>query len=528
MAIRFFFVMLFASLVFIVTESFSNINPDITFLEYAGKAGFIATLVAWVAFDFADIKKSFAQKGAKYGMSTGVVFVLGVMIIVGLSILATKPRFNKTWDVTKTNQNTLSSQTTKLLSDMREKDQVVEVIAFFESDEIKDTFRNLIRLYQSLHPQQKVEYIDPIINRTVADAEGITSGNTVVFKYGEEVQMVTTFNEEKITSAIANVLRPRSRTICFSKGHGESDLESEEAKGFQFTVSELKKNKFEVESLSLLENGEIPDKCEMFVIAGATYEWKPAEIRIVDAFIRSGKPVLAMLDAASPSDQLNSLFSPFGLSFNYDYIVLKENDPRVQLLGRNIALVSELDDIHPITREFAAEGGVVFPLANSRSLSLIDDNKYKMKIDKIATAASVMLRVKDIKNKDDLKGIGPDRFETGEFLVAAVSEGEVPMLNDSGEDSEQKNQVRIALVGSAQLASNYGAQQKQNVDLFFNIANYLMRDEGSISIRPKDVLKTSVELTSSSSQTALNFVTWVYPFLFLISGLVFWARRRRA
>jgi len=280
----------------------------------------------------------------------------------------------------------------------------------------------------------------------------------------------------------------------------------------------------------------------VLVIAGANYEWKKEELRMLDSFIRSGKPALFMVDAASPVEGFNDLLEPFGVGFNSDYIVLRQDDPRAQLLGRNIALVSELDTAHPVTREFSAEGGVVFPLANSRSLEIDLENKLGMSIDELAKTAEIMQRVKNVKTKEDLKGISAERFESGTFTTIALIQGELKDGAEVASTGDKKDNVtdvkedmdvgsksiRVGVVGSAQLASNYGAQQKQNIDLFMNLINYLLRDETFISIRPKSALKTSLSLSSGGSSVALAFITWIYPLLFLAGGLFFWIRRRRA
>jgi ABC-type uncharacterized transport system involved in gliding motility auxiliary subunit len=175
-----------------------------------------------------------------------------------------------------------------------------------------------------------------------------------------------------------------------------------------------------------------------------------------------------------------------------------------------------------VTREFSKDTVVAVPLANTRSLKVKADSDADYKIDSLAKTSKIILRVKNVKVREDLKGISKERLEDGVFDVVAVSQ------KNKATDSESSPEARVAVVGSAQLASNFGGQTSQNYDLFLNLVNYLTRDESYISIRPKNDLKTSLNLTSEASQVTLQLVTYIYPFAFLFFGLLFWMRRRKA
>ena len=131
---------------------------------------------------------------------------------------------------------------------------------------------------------------------------------------------------------------------------------------------------------------------------------------------------------------------------------------------------------------------------------------------------------------------------SGSFGVVAVASGQIGgtalanlekvgdnVKSDSKEiDAKPARELRMAVVGSSKFADNQGMQSSENIDLFLNISNYLLRDDDFISIRPKDVTQSSLNLTTLSSQAILGFISIIYPFIFLGIGILYTVSRRRA
>jgi uncharacterized membrane protein len=80
----------------------------------------VATVVGlWVALDFDNFKALFRRKGSKYGASSGLVVILGTVVIVGIAIVAARPRFNKSVDLSRDKLNTLSDQSIKIIKQVK-------------------------------------------------------------------------------------------------------------------------------------------------------------------------------------------------------------------------------------------------------------------------------------------------------------------------------------------------------------------------------------------------------------------------
>jgi ABC-type uncharacterized transport system involved in gliding motility auxiliary subunit len=510
-----FLAILFGALGTALASSFS----DKSALFYAIGWGAAALSIAlWIWLDRKGFAVLFRRKGAKYGASSGVVVMLGGLVIIGLAVLSAKPRFDKTIDLSRDKTNTLSEQSIQLIGTLAKRENGVQVTAYFVDETQSNQFKDLIGLYLKEGAKLTVEYINPQKDPTKAMADKLTSANTVVFRDGSQENRITTFTEEKITNAITTILKDKVKKIYFTKGHGEGQITGTEPTGYDSLVQELKNNRYDVLDINLLETGKIPDDAAVVVIAGPKYDFKDMETKVIEEFIQKGGSVAVMVDAMVPAGALNQLFERYGFTFNSDFLILKPDDPRAQLLGQNNAIISEFDDFSPITKDFAKKSNVALLFQNARTIAEISENVSKFKVSLIGkTSTETGVRLKGVNSQADLKGLTADRFEQGSFATIASSIGK-----------QGEKEVRIIAIGSSQFANNQGAQSAEHRDLFMNMVSYLTQDDDFITIRAKDPTKSSLSITSSGAMLNLSFISFIYPFLFLGFGFVTWLKRRAA
>lgn len=518
--------------------------PEAAFLTPLGLAGGVALLTLWLILDIESFKTFFTRKGAKYGVGSGVTVILALGVIVGVAVVTSRPRFNKSIDLSRDGLNTLSPDSLRLIENLKKQSKRISLLAFFSDEQARTQFRDLATLYQSVGAEFDIEYIDPNSNPTRALALKITDPNTVIVRQGNSEKRLTTFNEEKLTNALVNVLKDKAKKIYFTKGHGEGSLRGEEATGFKGIVTELENNKYLVEDLSLLEQAKIPDDADAVVIAGPKYDFKEEELRILEEYLKHGGALLTLISAMTPVENLNKMLEKFGVQINSDLLILPPNDPRAQFLGQNLAIVTEFDDFNPVTKDFASQSQVTVGLRFARSLNSVEENINKLKVTLAGKTSEIMVRVKSVTDPKDLEELTEDKWEVGSFPVLVVASGKantpVTARNDKAEKVEAKadsaatnasydtRETRVVVVGSAELATNQGSQEPTNRDLLMNAVSYLLQDEDFISIRPKDPTKSNLDLSSHGSQFALMALTFIYPFLFLGTGIFVWLQRRRA
>lgn len=496
----------------------SSFAANAIIFKSIGWGGAVAMLALWGWLDRNGFKNLFSRKGAKYGASSGIVVLLGILVIVGVAVLTAKPRFDKTIDLSRDKTNTLSEQSLKAIETLGKKNLEATAVAYFIDNQQETQFKDLMGLYLNAGAKLKVDYVNPQKDPTKAMADKLTSGNTVIFRFGDQENRITSFTEEKVTNALINILKEGSKKIYFTKGHGEGQLNGNEATGFDILVQELKNNRFDVADVNLIETGKVPDDAAVLVVGGPKYDLKTSETKALEDFINRGGNALVMVDAMVQAENLNQTVAKFGVKFNNDFMILRPDDPRAQLIGQNNAIVSEFDDFSPVTKDFAKKSNVAVLLQNTRTITEITDNSAKFKVSLIGkTSADTGVKLKNVNSQADLKNIAPDRVEPGSFAVMASSTGKV------GE-----KEVRLLAVGSVQFANNQGAQAAEHRDMFLNMMSYLTQDDDFIAIRPKDPAKSTLSLTSGAAILNLKFISFVYPFIFLGIGILYWTRRRAA
>lgn len=515
--------------------------PEAKWAAQIGWALAAGTVALWVMLDFDHFKALFKRKGAKYGASSGLVVVLGVAVIVGIAVITARPRFNKSIDLTRDRLNTLSDQSTKIIDSLKEAGEPVKITAFIMDEKVLAELRDLVNLYQARGANFEVEYVDPQVNPTRAMAEKVTEGNTVIVKRGAQEKRLSTFNEEKLTNALVNVLKNKSKKIYFTKGHKEGAIKNTEAGGYSTIVTDLEGSKNTVEEVSLLETAKVPDDADMLVIAGPQYDFKEEETRIIEDYLTHGGAVLAMVNAMTNVGTLDKMLEKFGVRLGNDLLILAPNDVAAQMYGQNNAIVTEFDPLSPVTKDFASQSQVALLMKNTRSLIEVPDNINKLKVTLAAKTGAQAIRVKDVHGPSDLENLTEDRWEMGAFPVIAVAAGKSPApataANETSGDAKSDapkegatsgQETRLIVIGSADFATNTGAQAAEHRDMFMNMTNYLLQDEDFIAIRPKDPTKSSLDLTSGQSQLLLLVLAFIYPLGFLGTGTISWLKRRRA
>jgi ABC-type uncharacterized transport system involved in gliding motility auxiliary subunit len=517
--------------------------PEAHWLGAAAWAMAAGIVALWVSLDWDNFKLFFQRKGAKYGASSGAIVLLGIAVIVGVAVITSRPRFNKSVDVTRDRLNTLSDQSKKLIEQVKESGKPITLTAYVMDEQVKTQIKDLVALYQAEGANFNVDYVDPNVDPTKAMAAKI-DGNTVVMTLGAQEKRLTTFNEEKFSNALVNVLKEKTKKIYFTKGHGEGGLKGTEPTGFSTIVAELEGNKDTVEELSLLETVKVPDDADVVVIAGPKYDFKEEETRVLEQYLQRGGALLAMVNAMTPVDTLNKLLEKFGVKYNNDLLILAPNDVRAQMLGQNNAIVTTFDDFNPVTKDFASQSQVALVMRFTRSIDAVNENPNKLKVNLVAKTAKEIIKVKNVTQASDLENLTEDRWEAGEWPVIAVANGKTQApataANDKKDgdtksdtpagtaESPQQKEIRLIAVGSVEFANNAGTQMAEHRDMFMNMTSYLMQDEDFISIRPKDPTKSTLDLSTPKANITLLLLAFVYPFLFLGGGTVSWLKRRRA
>ena len=218
---------------------------------------------------------------------------------------------------------------------------------------------------------------------------------------------------------------------------------------------------------------------------------------------------------------MNILLEKYGLSFEDDFLILDQKDPRTRIFGQNTVLVDHFNSLHPVSQIFSDSNTIQLNIPDSRSIKLKKKNNYNMKIIEIASSTLETLRVKDIYHTSDLKQVNKSQYSKGRQTFAAASIG-----NISPNDKSQE--TRIITVGSGQFLSNGLLKKNAHQNFIHNIINYLLKEDEFISLKINKEIRRPLLISTAKSVWILLFICFFYPFLFLGGGTVVWYRRKKS
>src|SRR5207302_8086509 len=222
--------------------------------------------------------------------------VTGALVLAalgGLNYLAAKKP--KTWDLTKDKIYTLSDQTVGILKGLKEDVRVVAV--YSPTDAEYTELDQRLRQYRQRTDKLKVELLEPAKHlKEVKEFNISQSGPRVIVKAGGKESRAKDVTEESLTNAIAEVTRGASKTIYFSKGHGEHAVGDATERGMKLYVDNLKSDGYQIAEIELAATKTMPADAQAVIIAGPVASLGDGEAKLVQEWVEKGGKLIAMID----------------------------------------------------------------------------------------------------------------------------------------------------------------------------------------------------------------------------------------
>ncbi len=412
------------------------------------------------------------------------LLVLG--ILVAANWLAN--RHNKSVDLTSNQRFTLADQTRKLVGGLQ---QDVTVI-YFDRQEGFQNARDLLGRYAEINRRFKATYIDPTRNPQEARKYGVRMAPTTIMVSGERREEVRSLSEVELTSALARVIKTGSRTVCFTSGWGERQLDDPSDASYSGLKEVLEKNNYKTETINLAEQTQIPAACSIVVAAGPRRDYPAPVVELFRKHVEGGgsaaflmePPLSVDQDSVSENAALSAVLAGWGVTLNKDQIFDISGVGSLYGLGPEVALASRYGT-HPISRSLK---GIATAFSIARSLEVKPTDKTS--VETIVSSSPNSIATTQLSGKT--REIDPEKGEKKSFALAAAGSYRTGEANKEG---------RFLVVGSAEWAANSVLRSGGNRDLFLNAMNWLSSDEDLISIRPKEPADRRLELSRSQMQT---------------------------
>lgn len=478
-------------------------------------------ILGWGVLNREMLKEALARKSTRYGANLAFIVLLVLGILTFVNILSKDYNWRK--DITQKGLNSLSPQTVKILTDLKQDVKVMYFNVADQKERNEALFKNL--QYHSKHIQY--EFVDTARRPTLTQSMDIRKNDmTVLQLVGSTKQVkVEGSTEEKVANGLMKLLRTKDQVVYFTSGHGERALDEADPLSYGLAKSEMEKSGYTVKELSLLTEGKIPADASAIFIAGPQREFFPKELEILDAWLKKGGRIFAALDLNPAEDgltkgsrQIAKLLEGFGIQAQDRMLV----DPtsRNANVEPQVLLGFAGSREHPITKDFPQSNlanvlapNFLFPLTTYFRVVAGDGRE----LTSIARTSQHAWAESDWASlKRGAVGYQEGQDYRGQMDLAVASEVKKDNLT-----------TRIVAFATSTFASNNLISKIGNRDLFLNAAAWLVNDEQFISIRPKEEDDGLKQVNNSALNLVMLISIFFVPLFLIIGGVVVWWRRSK-
>lgn len=497
------------------------------------------------------MRRKSRRKRPAAGLSPLRRLTIGLTVLVGiLSMLAIVVMLNYLANrhfarihVTDDPRHQLSPMTRQVLQGLTDP---VQVIVFFEPDPtgtLYSAVKGLLTEYDLLSPQLQVEFLDYRINpgraAELKDEFNLpTTGNPdlIIFagrgrhKIVHEKELAdydigsilegeparrSAFNGETLfTSAILSVSEASPVHAYALIGHGEHDLESDDAThGYSSFARLLQEKNIEVTSLNLSTNS-VPNDCELLIIAGPRYPIPPDELDKISRYLTGGgRALILLINPVRPNVRksgLETVLSDWNLSIGDDLVIDRAQS---KTAAAEVLLTSTFGD-HPVMR----------PLHQAR-LGLVTPRSVRPRAgatptDEIHLAELIFAGREGLAYTDAAGNATTSSDGNPICLAVAVEKGTIAGV---GPD---RGSTRMVVVGESIFLGNTLMNWEANRDFASLTVNWLVDRSHLLQLGPRPLREYRISLTRAQ----MGMVNWlllaVFPGSVMLLGVLVWFRRR--
>ena len=459
-------------------------------------------LVAALIGGFQEVIAFFTSRGGRMGTNS-LAMVLAVLVILGAAnFLGFK--HSKRWDLTPEHLYTLSDETKKVLTGLK---QDVKVIQFNKpgSDPLADTMAE----YKKVSPRLSYQFVDPQDNPNLTREYNVRNMGDVVVASGTRTEHLKDTDEQSLTSAILKVTQERQKSICFVTGHGEKSLTGAGGDGYSSVQKALERDNYVAKSINLVEAQNAPAECDVIVVAGPQNGYFPQEVDALQKYLDAGGKMLVLVDPAT-DPKLEPLFTEWNVAPGNDLILDVSGAGQIVGMGVSVPVVLTYGS-SPITESLQGRM-TFFPMA--RTIGPEKKDLGKPLTDLLMTSDRSFAKVNWDPKQTELRYV-ENKDKRGPLTIGVSEEKKV------GDKS-----ARLVVIGNSAFSANAFFGRQSNGDLFENAINWLAQDESLISIRPKSRTNRRLTFTIAQERIFYLFSLAMLPGAVLIIGLAVWWKRR--
>ena len=448
-----------------------------------------------------------------------IIFLLLFISSIGMLAWITN-HYTYQFDLTANKRHSLSSNSIELLNVLNKE---ITVHAYTTDDVTKKAIQEIISRYQKIKADFNLDLLNPDIDITQAQQDGIVMNKPFAFViyYNNRMEHIDSLSEHAISNALLRLNRRDNQQVVFLTGHGERDINGSGINGndkraYTTLNQQLTEKGFNLSTINLLEN-PIPANTKLLVIAAPVNNYLAGEITQLENFINNGGNLLWLADPGELQG-LDSLATSFGLQLQDGVIIDNNTDLRQTLNIQHPAII-------PVTEYFP---------------HIITNTIRYNTLFTLARGISPLSKKNTVNNWQAealFNSYGKSWSETGgltEEMVFDSSAGDiagpvtiaVALHRAAVQNGEQAGTQRLVVVGDSDFLADTYIGSGANLDLGLNIFNWLIGDDDFIAIE----VKPSPDIKLVLNDTQLSIIGFgfflIIPLLLLITGFYIWYKRK--
>ena len=483
-----------------------SLAPEKFWLVAFMEGSALLCLILFFVVHFISLKAFSTRRSTRMGANSLLMILLFVGILAIVNFLAA--RHSIRWDLSENQNFSLSPQTHRMLRSLAR--EVTITVFTREKDPGYQSYKERLDSYRQASSKISVEFVDPERQPKIAQNYGITRTDTAIFESAGHTVRVTSPSEVELTGALIRVSQESKKRVLFLEGHGEPSLDDQERTGLSAAREILFKQGYDVGTLSLLKEADVPDHTAILVVAGPRRPVTTEELERIHTYVEKGGHLLLLIDPDTQAD-LNPLLKQWGLGVGPGALVdLQDRLAQGDLTSLLVRTFTE----HEITQDLSA--AVLFPLARHITFDEQVGNAW----DYVPLARTspnswaetdLRGRVVNLNEKEDVKGPLP--------MAAALTPKIAP--------EEGKPRPAIVVIGNSTFATNAFVNFPGNSDFFLHTAAWLAEERNMLAIAPKDSALRPFTPNPLQERALLYLQVILLPATMLFSGIMVWRRRRR-
>lgn len=474
------------------------------------------------------ITDSFKDKKFKYGGYATLMTTVVIVLVVVLNLLVSQLPWSL--DLTQNKMYSLSEETQEIVKSVSEP---IRIVGLFQIGGENDSFDTIISKYTTLSKNISSTTIDPVKNPTFSnqyteEGETLDEGSFIVIGESGRYKVIDPYSivnysqnqygqyqadslalEQQLTSAIKYVTAEELPVVYTLSGHGEEPLVPQ-------LIKELELDNYEIQSLSLLEEGQVPDDCKILIVNAPTSDLNSDEVALIeDYFNRFGRALFMMGFVDEPMPGFDKVFEEYGVEVNQSLIIEGSESNFFQ----SPTLLVPNYESHAITEPLIKQDLRLTALA-SQPIEILDLIRDELTIEPLLTTSDNSWTKSDINNITTAEKESND--QEGPFSVALA-------ITDHKEWDSKKGvyyDAKLIVIGNSNFLKTEAYAAEPNYDFVMNGINWLNDQEDSIYIRAKDLSVMPLQMNAMQVYGYAALTIIVIPLLILIAGIIVWRKRR--